>query len=185
MKRAPQRWLARHGDALYAFTLKHVFDPATAEDRVQETLLAALQGQHGFRAESAERTWLVGILKYKCVDELRRRERAPGAQEPYTDEVEARIFSANGSRREAPGARTAGPLTQMQRDAFVDALGRCLNGVPDTQRRAFVMRELQGLDTATAGARLGVTASNLYVLLHRARLRLRNGGFAMMGLPTC
>lgn len=173
MQAAAQQWLQRHGDALYAFALRQVFDPATAEDLVQDTLLAALRGQHSFRADSAERTWLIGILKHKCIDEVRRRRRASRTQAPYTDDIEAEVFRPNGTWREPPAPWADEPLTQVQRDAFVAALGHCLNGVPQAQRASFVMRELEGLDAATASERLGVTSNNLYVLLHRARLRLR------------
>jgi len=173
MQAAAQQWLQRHGDALYAFALRQVFDPATAEDLVQETLLAALRGQHTFRADSAERTWLIGILKHKCLDEIRRRTRAARAQEPYSDDIEAEVFRSNGSWREPPSAWAEEPLAQLQRDAFVGALAHCLDGVPHAQRSSFVMRELEGVEAAVASERLGVTPNNLYVLLHRARLRLR------------
>lgn len=167
------QWLQRHGDALYAFALARVFDPASAEDLVQDTLLAALQGQHAFRAESAERTWLIGILKHKCIDEIRRRARSVPAQQPSAEDIEAQLFRPDGRWREPPGAWAYEPLQMVQRDAFMTALERCLEGVPDAQRASFIMRELHGLDTADASEQMGVTPNNLYVLLHRARLRLR------------
>lgn len=170
---AAEHWLQRHGDALYAFALARVFDPASAEDLVQDTLLAALQAQHAFRAESSERSWLIGILKHKCIDEIRRRTRSARTQQPYTDDIEDQLFRADGRWREPPGAWDDEPLQTIQRDAFMTALGRCLEGVPEAQRVSFVMRELHGLDAAAASEQLGVTPNNLYVLLHRARLRLR------------
>lgn len=170
---AAEDWLQRHGDALYAYALRQVFDPATAEDMVQETLLAALRDQHAFRADSTERTWLIGILKHKCIDEIRRRTRASPVPEPAIDDVEAKVFKSNGRWLEPPGAWADEPMEQAQSDAFIMALGSCLNGVPGAQRTSFVMRELQGLDATAASEHLGVTPNNLYVLLHRARLRLR------------
>lgn len=168
-----EHWLQRHGDALYAFALARVYDPASAEDLVQDTLLAALRAQDAFRAEASERSWLIGILKHKCVDEIRRRARSARTQEPYADDIEDQLFRADGRWREPPGAWADEPLQKIQRDAFITALERCLEGVPDAQRVSFVMRELHGLDAAATSERLGVTSNNLYVLLHRARLRLR------------
>ncbi|MGB7756119.1 MAG: sigma-70 family RNA polymerase sigma factor [Salinisphaera sp.] len=170
---AAEHWLQRHGDALYAFALARVFDRASAEDLVQETLLAALRQQHKFRADSSERTWLIGILKHKCIDEIRRRARSARTQEPYAEDVEAQLFRPDGRWREPPGPWADEPLQQVQRDAFIAALGHCLDSVPDAQRASFIMRELHDLDAAAASKQMGVTSNNLYVLLHRARLRLR------------
>ncbi|MGN8200371.1 sigma-70 family RNA polymerase sigma factor [Salinisphaera sp. RV14] len=170
---AAEYWLQRHGDALYAFALARVFDRASAEDLVQDTLLAALRQQDSFRADSSERTWLIGILKHKCIDEIRRRARSARAREPRADDVEAQLFRPDGRWREPPATWADEPLQQLQREAFITALGRCLDGVPEAQRDSFVMRELHGLDADAASAQMGVTPNNLYVLLHRARLRLR------------
>lgn len=170
-----EQWLQRHGDALYAFALTRVFDRASAEDLVQETLLAAFRAQHTFRADSSERTWLIGILKHKCIDELRRRGRSAPNREAYDQDegVEADVFRPDGRWREPPGAWADEPPQQVQREAFMAALKYCLKGVPEAQRTAFILRELHGLDATLASERLDVTPNNLYVLLHRARLRLR------------
>src|SRR5215472_16031942 len=68
-------WLEEHGDALYAYALPRVRNADAAEDLVQETLLAALAGQERFAGQSAERTWLMGILKHKLIDHLRKSIR--------------------------------------------------------------------------------------------------------------
>lgn len=167
------QWLQRHGDALYAFALARVIDRTSAEDLVQETLLAALQRQHTFRAESAERTWLIGILKHKCIDELRRRSRVPHNSNAHEDDVEAEVFRPDGRWREPPAAWADEPHQQMQRDVFMAAVTHCLESMPEAQRAVFILRELDGVDTALASAQLDITPNNLYVLLHRARLRLR------------
>src|SRR5260221_5604439 len=65
------RWLEDHGDALYSYALARVRDPHVAEDLVQEALLAGLGAAGGFRGWSAERTWLIGLLKHKLQDHLR------------------------------------------------------------------------------------------------------------------
>src|SRR5689334_24977155 len=77
------RWLEEHGDALYACALARVRDPHVAEDLVQETLVAGITSADTFSGRSAERSWLIGILKHKLVDHLRRnlRER-PLSQMP-------------------------------------------------------------------------------------------------------
>ena len=71
----PALWLEQHGDALFAYALGRTRNRATAEDLVQDTLLAAFASRDAFKGGSAERTWLIGILKHKVIDCLRRRGR--------------------------------------------------------------------------------------------------------------
>ena len=71
----PEQWLDQHGDALYAFALLRVQQPAVAEDLVQDTLLAAFSGRERFGGGAQERTWLIGILKHKIIDHLRKSGR--------------------------------------------------------------------------------------------------------------
>src|SRR5215510_11637102 len=70
-------WLAAHGDYLFNLAVGQVRDPLVAEDLVQETFLAALRARDRFGGRSSDRTWLVGILRHKIYDHLRRvcRER--------------------------------------------------------------------------------------------------------------
>ncbi|NIR14014.1 MAG: hypothetical protein GWN86_08695, partial [Desulfobacterales bacterium] len=69
----PEAWVDQYGDYLYRYAISRIHEPAVAEDLVQETLLAALQGKEGFKGRSSEKTWLTGILKYKIVDYIRKK----------------------------------------------------------------------------------------------------------------
>src|SRR5580698_885671 len=70
-----ERWVDEHGDYLFNFAFMRLRDPARAEDAVQETFLAALKGGSSFAGRSAERGWLVGILKNKICDHFRKVDR--------------------------------------------------------------------------------------------------------------
>lgn len=168
-------WLHHHGDALFRYALRHTGAQDSAEDLVQDTLLAAWYSREGFRGEAAERTWLMGIMKHKVADHVRRQMRTPAqsAGDGSEDDMESRLFRANGMWREPPGRWGGDPLDDAQCDAFMDTLAQCLDGIPDAQRESFLMRELGELDAKATSDLLGVSANNLYVLLHRARLRLR------------
>ena len=80
----PDRWVEEHGDILLRYALARVRDTAVAEDLVQETFLSAWKARQGFAGLSAERSWLVGILKHKIMDYIRRtsRERGLFPEEP-------------------------------------------------------------------------------------------------------
>src|SRR5262245_47502354 len=71
----PERWVEEHGDYLFKFALVRLRDTAKAEDTVQETFLAALKGARSFAGRSAEKSWLVGILKHKILDHFRKASR--------------------------------------------------------------------------------------------------------------
>ena len=146
-----------------------------AEDAVQETLLAALQGEASFGGRSNLRTWLTGILKHKIVDAIRRasRERPLESESEEADagEFEA-LFDARGHWQEAPPAwdDPDGALHQRQ---FLAALEKCLEALPAKTARCFLMREHMGLETEEICKELAVTPTHCWVLLYRARMALR------------
>lgn len=71
--------LMSHADAMYAFALARLRDRDLAQETVQQALLAALDvsaaDPHRFRGDSALRSWLIGILKHKILDQFRARKR--------------------------------------------------------------------------------------------------------------
>jgi RNA polymerase sigma-70 factor (ECF subfamily) len=150
-------------------------DMAAAEDAVQEALLAALAGESNFAGRSILRTWLTGILKHKIVDAIRRqsRERTAAELEPGSDAEEFDgLFDRRGHWEESPDAweQPEGALGQKQ---FLAALEACLRALPERTARVFMMREHLGMETAEICKELGITPTHCWVMLHRARMALR------------
>src|SRR6185312_15303784 len=75
----PEVWVVRHGDGLYRYALLRLRSPDLAADAVQETFLEALRARGSFAGRSSERTWLIGILRHKIVDQYRRSAREQAA----------------------------------------------------------------------------------------------------------
>ena len=171
----PAAWVDAHGDALYRYALRRVHDPATAEDLVQDTFLAALRQEARFAGRSSERTWMVGILKHKIVDRLRRecREMPVEDIESRTDPAEA-LFDERGRWRSGVKPWSADPRRELERKEFREVLSACLSGLPAAWRRVFVLREMEDESTETICKETGLSATNLFVTMHRARLRLRH-----------
>lgn len=95
----PSDWLTDYGDLLYRYALSRVRSETVAEDLVQDTLLAALQGVKNFNHQSAGSSWLlVGILKNKLVDYYRKtqRELPLSTDSDFGDDVVAYQFDENG-----------------------------------------------------------------------------------------
>jgi RNA polymerase sigma-70 factor (ECF subfamily) len=153
-------------------------DRDQAEDVVQDTLLAALSGP-GFGGKSSLRTWLTGILKHKIVDAIRRKQREPAAVASFGDldaELEIEdfdaLFKANGAW-EAPPADWGDPEAALGRREFFDVMDFCLEKLPPNTARVFMMREVMELESNEICAELAITANNLWVILYRARMALR------------
>ena len=146
---------------------------AWAEDAVSETLVAALEKRGAFAGGAGLRTWLVAILKHKIVDQIRHHTRecqvyAGGEAAGDVDGSDARPASTFAA--EAAGIDPQERLSRLQ---FMTRLGKCLQTLPQQQERAFIMRYCMEKETAEICDELGVTANNLYVMLHRANRRLR------------
>jgi len=174
----PKTWVEEHGNYLFRYTLIRVRNETVAEDLVQDTLLAAFQGKERFSGQSTERSWLTGILKHKVLDHFRRqaRERTVNADDSMPEELEGR-FDDLGLWKHEPesgptdwGADAAG---LMQREEFMAALKQCISKLPPRCADAFVMREMEATDSGRIQEMLGVSPSNFWVLLHRARMQLR------------
>jgi len=163
------RWVEDHGDALYRYALLRVNNPDLAGDLVQDTFLSALKGAEKFRGGSTVRTWLIGILKHKIIDHYRRnRIEVLASEMPASTEDDDldHVDRASDSWAEAPSQL-------VENQEFWAVFTRCLAGLPEAHRRAFSMREFDGLSGEEICKILEVTPSNLWVMLHRARAKLR------------
>jgi RNA polymerase sigma-70 factor (TIGR02943 family) len=169
----PARWVDEHGDYLFRFALSRLRRREAAEDLVQETFLAALRARERFAGASSERTWLVGILKRKIVDHLRRTGREqPAGDLAAVDRWADGLFDERGHWRKKPGKWPADPSAALEKTEFWSIFSRCLGKLPERLANAFVLREVEELDSHEVCKVLGVSANNLWVMLHRARLGL-------------
>ncbi len=143
----PSRWVDEHGDVLYRYALERVRKPDIAQDLVQETFLAAVRTIDRFRGGSTVRSWLCGILKHKICDYYRHMN-GPKEWKPEADEV-------------------------MHRDEFWKTMRDCLAKLPERVATVFMMREMDEVESKEICATLSISDSNLWVMLHRARMALR------------
>lgn len=167
--------LDAHRPQLFRFAMLQLRDESAAEDAVQETLVAAIQGAANFSGKSSVRTWLIGILKHKIIDHLRHSSRekplAPPVDETDLSDFDS-LFAADGHWAEQP-ASWGNPDQSLQQSRFFEALERCLQGLPKNTARAFMMREVMGLDKDEICKELRISSSNYWVMLYRARMSLR------------
>jgi RNA polymerase sigma-70 factor (ECF subfamily) len=147
---------------------------AAAEDVVQEAMLSALQGAAGFSGAAALKTWVFSILRNKIVDDVRRQTRVPELRHIPGDEgseIED-LFFEEGHWVENPST-WASPEAALEQRQFWTIFEACLNDIPAKPGRVFMMREFLGPSTDEICKEFSISPSNCWVLLHRARLGLR------------
>lgn len=174
----PERWLDEHGDALFRFALLRVQDESTAEDMVQETLLAAWSAQTRRSGESSERTWLIGILKHKIVDHFRRSWREqpleddPPEEAPDEEWGMNEFFAADG-HWDLPPSSWGNPLRSLEQGQFFEVLLLCIRRLSPRLGQLFVLKEFHDMSNEEICKELDVSATNVWVMLYRARMGLR------------
>lgn len=171
--------LAGHRPALLRYAKLQVREAAVAEDLVQNTLVAALQALGGYRGDASPATWLIGILKRQIIDHYRRMTReAPlpvsgTGEDPEGDaDLLDRLFAGDGHWATKPAA-WSDPQDSLRQEDFLAVLEACLKGLAGQSGRVFALREIMELEPEEICKDLGLTRSNYWVLMHRARLRLR------------
>lgn len=167
------RDLDKHRPQLLRYAVLQLRNLAQAEDAVQETMVAAIRGADSFAGGSSVRTWLVGILKHKIIDSIRKssREQSLDKFESATDDVDG-LFKLDGHYADTP-ADWGNPEASLSQQRFFVVLQQCMDSLPKATAQAFAMREVMGMDTAEICDSLRITDSNCWVLLYRARMKLR------------
>ena len=171
----PEHWVDEYGNYLFHFALSRLRNIADAENAVQETFLAALKAKDSFSGKSTQRTWLIGILKHKIIDRLRKAYR----EKPVTDlhkheEAVDQFFDQNGLSKKQLAKWIPQPDELLEKKEFWNTFYKCSERLPKTAGDAFLLREVEKLDSKEICKVLGISLSNLWVLLHRARLQLRD-----------
>lgn len=167
-------WVDAHADYLFRFAVGQVRNAGIAEDLVQETFLGAVKSIGKFSGQSSERTWLVGILRHKIYDHLRRacRERAVRVEAPASaDRSEAWEESVLWLHKVV--AECHSPSRRMEMKEFHEALELALGKLPPRLAQVFQLYEIEEQPNREVCKRLQISESNLWVMLHRARKHLR------------
>jgi RNA polymerase sigma-70 factor (TIGR02943 family) len=168
------RWVNDYGDMLYRFALPRVNNREVAKDLVQDTFLAAWRNHDQFKGEASEKNWLFTILRNKIIDHFRKASNQPtasisgtGSEEPYFDEAE------HWSISNAPQEWNVDYNSLIEKKEFYEVLSKCKGKLKDIQNAVFTMKYLEELDSEDICKALNISASNYWVLIHRAKLQLR------------
>ena len=164
----PNRWIELYSDYLFNYTISRVNDREIAKDIIQDTFFAGLKSMKNFKGEASERTWLISILKRKIIDYYRKINSKKGQAEVRmtynTDENEGDWLE---ERVEDEGTLNA--QDSLENSELADAIFDCMDQLSEKQAKVFKMKTILNYDTETICNELNITASNLWVIIHRAR----------------
>jgi RNA polymerase sigma-70 factor (ECF subfamily) len=170
----PETWVDQYGNYLFGYAILRLHDYKLAEDMVQETFLAALQARNHFLGQSSERTWLMGILKHKILDQIRKNSREFMIYDVESSVVEVEEFFDKMGRLKATSTEwTIDPSMVLEQKEFQEVLKQCLSELPSRLAIVFSLREMDGLSSEEICNMLNISKTNLRVMFHRARLQLR------------
>ena len=165
----------QHADYLFNFAITRVGDTQTAEDLVQETFISALKNYDSFQQKSKASTWLTAILKNKIIDHYRKKVREYHKESLDGLSASREFFDQKGHWKKEEGPQSWNMNTDkgIEQKEFYAILRKCLTRLSDIQRMTFVMKHMEDLDTTEICKELNITASNYWVIMHRAKLQLR------------
>lgn len=169
----PDDWVDNYADQLFAFTRSRVSSEAVAEDIVQDTFLSAWKAKEGFRGDATEKSWLYTICRNKITDHYRKsaRELEDYGVEDYGD---AYFNKAGHWTADATAHKWAIPSQTVETKEFYKVLDACKDNLKELQKAVFVMKYFDDKDSAEICKVLNITSSNYWVLMHRAKLQLRD-----------
>ena len=172
---SPQQWVDLYADDLYAYAFKIIPDSHQAENLIQETFLAALKSKDSFKGNSSEKTWLIGILRHKINDYLRSkyREVPISSLAPEDVSIDGFFDQVNETLKKSPGTSNFQPDQLLNKEEFWQAFEECLKRLPPKTAEAFSLSEMDQMKSKEICKVLNVSATNLWSLLHRARVQLR------------
>ena len=162
---AYNRLVLHYQDIVYNVAYRIMKGPAAADDATQEAFISAYKALQSFRGGSFK-SWLLRIVTNTCYDELRRYKRRPQSSlDEITEEYESPAFMADDS---------PGPEDYQQQSELMEAVQRCMDELPDEQRVAAVLCDVEGRDYKEIADIMATSLGTVKSRISRARSKLRD-----------
>lgn len=165
-------WVELYSDGMYSWALHKTSSKETAEDLVQETFLAVVQSFDKYKGESTPKTWLYAILNNKIYDYYRSAYRLPVVEDV---DILEKLFDSNDSWKmgERPQQWTNETENLLDDTNFLEVLQKCLGALPANWSSAIQLKFMDEKNGELICQELGITNTNFWQILHRAKLQLR------------
>lgn len=169
-----ESWVHLYGDALYNWAFNKTSSKEVAEDLVQETFIVALKKFDQFENRSSPKTWLISILNNKIIDLHRAKHTTKFTslennsitlsnvmfdnENFWLNELDEKIWNGNNS---------------SQVELLENTLKKCLSDLPERWNLAISYKYYSDQKTELVCQELGITTSNYWQIIHRAKLLLK------------
>lgn len=170
-----KQWVYQYSDQLYAYALNRRFSEADARDLLQETFLAAWRNLDNYKREASVKNWLFLILKNKINDHFRKAVNKMEIESIHHENNEDAYFDEQGhwSRNAYPKQWPMNFNDKVEVKEFQAAVRQCGSKLKQIQNTVFALKYVEGLESDAICKHLGITASNYWVIIHRAKVQLR------------
>ncbi|MDA8970212.1 sigma-70 family RNA polymerase sigma factor [Flavobacteriaceae bacterium] len=169
----PTKWIDNYSDYLFRYTFIRVNNHEVSKDLVQETFFSGLKSAKNFEGKATERTWLISILKRKIIDHYRKINSKKG-------QAEVRMNFYNDGENEGDWIEERVPQSwgnevekKIENKELQHQIDLCVDKLPQKYAMVFRMKTIQEIDTQVICKELDISSSNLWVIIHRARMQLR------------
>lgn len=177
----PNIWVDEYSEEFFRFVIYRVKSREVAEDLVQETYLSALKSLNNFRRDCPEKSWLYNILRNKIIDHFRKKtnqeiKQSSTAIETDDDSFYMQYFLKGGQQWNRNAAPENGDITAdkiMEREELMHFLMLCISQLPENWAKVFSLKNIEDSSTKEICKELNITPSNLWTIIHRAKLQLR------------
>jgi RNA polymerase sigma-70 factor (ECF subfamily) len=167
------KWIDNYADYMYNYAIVRVNDSDLAKDLVQDTFFAGLKSAKNFQGKSTERTWLISILKRKIIDHYRKINSKKGQSEVRMNFYDDGENEGNWLEERVPQSWDNQSEKSVENDELKSQLESCISALPEKYGMVFRLKTIQEFETEEICKELDITASNLWVIIHRARTQLR------------
>ncbi len=163
----------KYTEDLYSWAVYKVSDSELAKDLVQDTFLAAAEKIDSFKGQSSHKTWLFSILNHKIIDVYRKKVKQPL---PAENDVFSKFFDAGGDwkKEERPQNWQEDEGHLLDNSEFQAVLKQCMGALPERWSFAIKSKYLLDKKGEEICQELGITPTNFWQIVHRAKLQLRD-----------
>ncbi|WP_299015077.1 sigma-70 family RNA polymerase sigma factor [uncultured Polaribacter sp.] len=167
------KWIDNYADYLFNYSISRVNNSDLAKDLVQETFFAGLKSAKNFKGKASERTWLVSILKRKIIDHYRKINSKKGQAEVRMNFYNDGENEGNWIEERVPQSWDNASEKKIETEELRSQIDICIDNLPEKYAMVFRMKTIQEFETEEICKELDISASNLWVMIHRARTQLR------------
>lgn len=168
------QWVNTYSDELFSWAYHKTSSKEMAEDLVQETFLSAYKAFDGFKGDSQPKTWLFRILNNKIIDYYRKSSKQKATSIEARSEERVNDFFEEDGHWKNVSTNWEEELHLLDNPEFISIFGDCIEHLPEKWNASIKAKYVINKDAKTICKELGITQSNYWQMIHRAKIQLKS-----------